>query len=72
MKKELRDRATQFMEAYLGLCKTYQCSIEPRAEEVEGIEDGIEVFVWPPGSPSELWLGVERATLTERIAEDEE
>lgn len=72
MKKELRDRATQFMEAYLDLCKTYQCSIEPRVEEVEGMGDGVEVFVWPPGSPSELWLKVDRAVLTKRIAEDEE
>lgn len=69
MKKELRDLATQFMEAYLALCKTFRCSIEDyvHPQDVDGQADGVEVYVWGPRDDGEKFIEKDRQVLTARI-----
>jgi len=73
MKKEDRERALQFMEAYLGLCRTFRCSIEDHvdSQDCEHQADGVRVFVWSPTDDADTFIEGDRKLLTERIQADE-
>ena len=66
MKKEDRKRALEFMEAYLGLCRTFRCPIE-----AYGLVDGVEVHAWIPVDDADAFLANDRKLLTRRIEADE-
>ena len=73
MKKENRERALQFMEAYLGLCKTFRCSIEGHVDpqDCEHESDGVEVFAWDPKNDADTFITDDRKLLTQRIGTDD-
>ena len=65
MKKKDRERALEFMEAYLDLCKTFRCSIE------EYRTDGVEVYAWALVDDADTFAANDRKLLTKRIEADE-
>ena len=73
MKKEDRERALKFMEAYLDLCRTFRCSIEEyvHPQDCDHQADGVEVCVWALVDDADTFAANDRKLLTQRIEADE-